>query len=123
MWFLSYPIIRSCADRALSCKSAIPQAGALCESLGMSKSRANNKSRANYRHGSLEQASDGALPSDLFDYAEPSTHKLGRLSIHNQSEWTVTDNWPQIIPVTEVEIDIFEAWFGDVFDELFGTRR
>jgi hypothetical protein len=24
------------------------------------------------------------------------------------------------VPVTEAEIDVFEAWFGDLFDELFG---
>jgi hypothetical protein len=34
--------------------------------------------------------------------------------------WTVTDNWPKDVPVTEAEIDVFEAWFGDLFDELFG---
>jgi hypothetical protein len=24
------------------------------------------------------------------------------------------------VPVTEAEIDVFEAWFGDLFDDLFG---
>jgi hypothetical protein len=33
--------------------------------------------------------------------------------------WTVTDDWPEEVPVTEAEIDVFEAWFGDLFDELF----
>jgi hypothetical protein len=32
----------------------------------------------------------------------------------------VTDDWPTDVPVTEIEIDVFEAWFGDLFDELFG---
>lgn len=33
----------------------------------------------------------------------------------------VTDDWPEDVPVTVAEIDVFEAWFGDLFDELFGT--
>jgi len=27
------------------------------------------------------------------------------------------------VPVTEAEIEVFEAWFGDLFDELFSTRH
>jgi len=32
----------------------------------------------------------------------------------------VTDDWPKDVPVTEAETDVFEAWFGDLFDEMFG---
>jgi hypothetical protein len=34
--------------------------------------------------------------------------------------WIVSDDWPERVPVTEAEIDLFEAWFGDIIDELFG---
>jgi hypothetical protein len=27
------------------------------------------------------------------------------------------------VPVTDNEINVFEAWFGDLFDELFGPSR
>jgi len=27
------------------------------------------------------------------------------------------------VPITEAEIDVFEAWFGDLFDELFSSRH
>ncbi len=47
----------------------------------------------------------------------------GRPPKHNLSTWTVTDDWPEHIPVTEAEVDVFEAWFGDLFDELFGPHR
>ncbi len=47
----------------------------------------------------------------------------GRPPKHDLSTWTVTDDWPEHIPVTEVEVDVFEAWFGDLFDELFGSCR
>jgi len=35
----------------------------------------------------------------------------------------VTDDWPAEVPITEAEIEVFEAWFGDMFDELFSTRH
>ena len=47
----------------------------------------------------------------------------GRPPKHDLSEWTVTDDWPEHVPVTQAEIDVFEAWFGDLFDELFGPCR
>jgi hypothetical protein len=47
----------------------------------------------------------------------------GRPPKHDLSTWTVTDDWPEHIPVTEAEVDVFEAWFGDLFDELFGPCR
>lgn len=70
----------------------------------------------------------GQLPEDLYDYidsngAEPSAPaERGR---KRQSEqilkgWAVSDDWPERVPVTEAEIDLFEAWFGDIIDELFG---
>ncbi len=47
----------------------------------------------------------------------------GRPPKHDLSTWTVTDDWPERVPVTEAEVDVFEAWFGDLFDELFGSCR
>jgi hypothetical protein len=46
----------------------------------------------------------------------------GRPPKHDLSTWTVTDDWPAHIPVTEAEVDVFEAWLGDLFAELFGPR-
>lgn len=40
---------------------------------------------------------------------------------HDVSTWTVTDDWPEKVPITEAEIEIFERYFGDVLDELFGS--
>ena len=42
---------------------------------------------------------------------------------HDLSAWTVTDDWPERVPVTQAELDVFEAWFGDLFEEMFGTCR
>ena len=61
------------------------------------------------------------IPDDLYDYL--SCHRCagrgGRRS--TTSPWGVTDDWPQRVPVTEREVDVFEAWFGDILDELFGA--
>ncbi|HTX50768.1 MAG TPA: hypothetical protein VME40_15420 [Caulobacteraceae bacterium] len=46
----------------------------------------------------------------------------GRPSKHDLSTWIVTDGWPDPVPVTEGEVDVFECWFGDLFDELFGPK-
>jgi hypothetical protein len=32
----------------------------------------------------------------------------------------VVDDWPERVPVTTAEVDVLEAWFGDILDELFG---
>lgn len=47
---------------------------------------------------------------------------MGRPPKHDLSTWTVTDDWPEPVPVTEAEIAVFEQWFGDLFDELFGPQ-
>ena len=63
-------------------------------------------------------------PDDLFDYSTLPVGSLrpcaGKSPKDDLSTWTVTDDWPERVPVTSAEVDVFEAWFGDVFDELFG---
>ncbi|MGA7070060.1 hypothetical protein [Bradyrhizobium sp.] len=65
----------------------------------------------------------GIPPDDLWDYAALPKRRAGRPPKHDLSDWTVTDDWPERIPVTDAEVDVFEAWFGDLFDELFGPCR
>jgi hypothetical protein len=64
-----------------------------------------------------------ALPADLYDYARPRAHRVGRPAPEDTTTWTVTDDWPDEVPITEAEIEVFEAWFGNLFDELFSTRQ
>lgn len=82
-------------------------------------------------------------PDDLHDYANspsppqflsrsrPASEQLertlgypwpfaGRPRKDDLSTWTVTDDRPDRVQITQAEVDVFEAWFGDVFDELFG---
>jgi len=44
----------------------------------------------------------------------------GRPPKHELCAWTVTDDWPNPVPVAEAEVTAFERWFGDLFDDLFG---
>jgi hypothetical protein len=70
----------------------------------------------------------GTLPDDLYDYIpqddiETPAPRIGRPLKHDVETWTVTDDWPERVPVMDAEIDLFEAWFGDIFDELFGPSK
>jgi hypothetical protein len=47
----------------------------------------------------------------------------GRPPKHGVENWVVTDDWPERVPITDAQVDGFEAWFGDLFDELFGPCR
>ena len=62
-------------------------------------------------------------PLDVYDYARPRARRSRRPMPDDSTSWTVTDDWPEDVPVTEAEIEVFEAWFGDLFDELFSTRH
>jgi hypothetical protein len=67
-----------------------------------------------------------ALPDDLYDYADdraPIAPRLRRAPsprVFHVENLPVTDDWPEDIPVTEAEIDVFERYFGDMLDRLFG---
>ena len=46
---------------------------------------------------------------------------MGRPPKHDLSTWAVTDDWQRLVPVTQAEVEVFEQWFGDLFDELFSS--
>jgi len=35
---------------------------------------------------------------------------------------TVTDDWPEIAPITEAELRVIEGCFAEELDEIFGPR-
>lgn len=66
-----------------------------------------------------------ALPDDLYDYNDDPAPRISppRGSPPNAfdvEKLPVIDDWPDKVPITEAEIQVFERWFGDVFDEMFG---
>jgi hypothetical protein len=68
---------------------------------------------------SRPRASLGILPDDLYIPTEPWP-RIGRPPKHDVQMWAVTDDWQNPVPISNAEFDVFEAWFGDLFDELFG---
>jgi hypothetical protein len=70
------------------------------------------------RHARRYRAATGELPADLY-IAHAPWPRRGRPAKHCVETWRVVDDWPQRVPVTQAEIDVFEAWFGDLFDEFF----
>ena len=75
--------------------------------------------RARCRRSNRRAIASGALPDDLYSYIS-SPPRTGRPVKHDLADWTVSADWPEQVPVTEAEIDVFEAWFGDLLYELFG---
>ena len=66
-----------------------------------------------------------ALPDDLFDYADEPTpdgreRRKSPLRIVDVESLPVFDEWPEKVPITEEELQIFERYFDDVLDRLFG---
>ncbi|MBI5312867.1 MAG: hypothetical protein HZB28_07065 [Methylocystis sp.] len=68
-------------------------------------------------------AKSGVTPDDLCDYARPPSPRLGRPICNDPATWIVKDDWRETVPVTDAEVDMFEVWFGDMFDELFSSRH
>jgi len=71
------------------------------------------------RHAWRHRTATGELPGDLYVVPAPWP-RSGRPVKHDIETWRVIDDWPQHVPVTQTEIEVFEAWFGDLFDEFFG---
>jgi hypothetical protein len=63
--------------------------------------------------------STGRLPDHLFDYAGPDRSKATRPPPRDPA-LTVVDDWLEIVPITDAELRVFEAHFGDALDEIFG---
>ncbi len=74
------------------------------------------------RSSRRSRAEGGVLPDDLIIAPSPWP-RLGRPVQHDVETWAVSDDWPEHVSITDAELDVFEAWFGDLFDELFGPCR
>ena len=89
--------------RSTARTSAILLAEVPCDSSCMTRTR---RSRAHNRTGDE--------PLDVYDYAHRRARRPRRPMPDDRSTWTVTDDWPEEVPVTEAEIEVFEVWFGDL---------
>lgn len=62
----------------------------------------------------------GAVPPDLYDYVQAGGSPCKRSRRGADQRVRITDDWSEVVPVTEAEVRIIEAYLGDVLDELFG---
>ena len=81
--------------------------------------------RRHARKGRPRQSIPEPLPDDLFDYANEPTpdgreRRSSPLRIVDVETLPVFDDWPEKVPITEEELQIFERYFGHVLDRLFG---
>jgi len=62
----------------------------------------------------------GTLPDDLYAYAPHALKPRPAVVAAEPEAITVTDDWPDPLPVSEEELRIVEAHLGKELDELFG---
>ncbi|MFD2439333.1 hypothetical protein ACFSS8_02960 [Paracoccus kondratievae] len=69
------------------------------------------------------QPAPETLSDDFHDYDDDSALRISpsRGSPPHFFDVPVIDDWPEEVPITEVEIQVFERWFADVFDGMFGS--
>ena len=82
--------------------------------------------RRRARKGRPRQPIPRALPDDLYDYDDDPAPRLSPprgspSQVFDVEKLPVIDDWPEEVPITEAEIQVFERWFADVFDEMFGS--
>ena len=82
--------------------------------------------RRSAQRGRPRQPVPRELPNDLYDYNDEPAPRISppRGSpphVFDVEKLPVIDDWPDEVPITEAEIEVFERWFADVFDEMFGS--
>ena len=61
-------------------------------------------------------------PEDLYDYARPPAPRAKRSRLRLEGAIMVTDDWPEVVPITEAELRVIEGHFAEELDAIFGPR-
>ncbi|MCH4540389.1 hypothetical protein [Ochrobactrum sp. A-1] len=82
--------------------------------------------RRRAQRGRPRQPAPRTLPDDLYDYDDDPAPRISPSRgspphVFDVEKLPVIDDWPDEVPITEAEIQVFERWFADVFDEMFGS--
>ena len=77
------------------------------------------------RRGRPRRRGPQDLPDDLYNYSDDPAPRISPPrgsppDAFDVEKLPVIDDWPEKVPITEAEIQVFERWFADVFDEMFG---
>lgn len=85
-----------------------------------------SEQRSRARGGRPRRSAPQALPDDLYDYSDDLAPSPRRRKpspdAFDVKQLPVIDDWPERVPVTETEVNIFERYFGDVLDRLFSPN-
>ena len=65
----------------------------------------------------------GVLPADLYLDLDAPRVRIGRPADYELTARRVVDDWPEVIPISQAELDLFEAHFGELVDRLFGEAN
>ncbi|MGD9846285.1 MAG: hypothetical protein AB7U47_12955 [Variibacter sp.] len=57
---------------------------------------------------------------DLYDYVFPPPPRAGRSAVLLERSIVVTDDWPEVVPITKTELRVIEGHFSDELDAIFG---
>ncbi|UGV28554.1 hypothetical protein E0H22_24590 [Rhodopseudomonas boonkerdii] len=81
--------------------------------------------RRHAHRGRPRRQAPHTLPDDLYDYDDDpapriSSPRASSPDAFDVEKLPVIDDWPEKVPITEAEVQVFERWFADVFDEMFG---
>lgn len=69
------------------------------------------------------------VDADFYDYvrpvqsAPPESRSRARKGGEHAWSLNISDDWPDHVPVTESELDLFEVHFGPLIDELLGSKN
>jgi hypothetical protein len=77
---------------------------------------------AQKRHSRRPRSVWSGTPEDLFDYAQPPSVRAGRSREWPEEPIRVTDDWPEVVPITEAELRVMEGHFAEELDAIFGPR-
>ena len=82
--------------------------------------------RSHAHRGRPRKQAPQTLPEDLYDYDDDpapriSSPRASSPDAFDVEKLPVIDDWPERVPITEAEVQVFERWFADVFDEMFGS--
>lgn len=67
--------------------------------------------------------------ADLYDYvrpvqsAPPEPRSRAQKGGEHLASRKISDDWPDHVPVTDAELDLFEVHFGPILDELLGSKN
>ena len=61
-------------------------------------------------------------PEDLYDYARQPAPRARRSPLRLEGAITVTDDWPENVPITEAKLRVMEGHFAEELDAILGPR-